>query len=136
MKWVVDASVAVKWLAPELESLRATALIDDELIVPDLLFAELANVLWKKHLRGEMDAAAISASSRLLRQIPLHVHPCSEIMKDALELSIRLQHSAYDCFYLALAIHVDCSMVTADRKFFERCRRADATDLGGSIVML
>ena len=41
MKWAVDASVTAKWLAPEPESPLADALLDNELIVPDLLFAEM-----------------------------------------------------------------------------------------------
>ena len=44
MKWVVDASVVAKWIAPEPDSPLAEALLDDELIVPDLLFAEVANM--------------------------------------------------------------------------------------------
>ena len=57
MKWVAGASVAAKWLAPEPDSPLAEALLDDELIVPGLLFAEVDNILWNKQRRGEMDAA-------------------------------------------------------------------------------
>jgi predicted nucleic acid-binding protein len=51
-------------------------------------------------------------------------------------LSIRLQHRAYDCFYLALARHAGCRLITADRRLFERCQRADAADLAATIVWL
>ena len=53
---VVDASVAVKWFLPE--DFRRCAYVphpDYELLAPDLLWAELGNVLWKKHRRGELD---------------------------------------------------------------------------------
>ena len=55
--WVIDASVAAKWLLPEDGSDQASALLGDELLVPDLLFAELANIFWKKQMRGEIDTA-------------------------------------------------------------------------------
>ena len=45
---VIDASVAVKWVVPELVSERAERLLDHGLVAPDLLFAECANLLWEK----------------------------------------------------------------------------------------
>ena len=136
MKWVVDASVAAKWLAPEPDSLFAEALLDDELIVPDLLFAEVGNILWKKQLRGEMDAAATQVGARWLLQVPLQVHDSASLLADALALALQLQHPAYDCFYLALAQRIDVPMVTADRQFHARCHGVDAAGLGVRVRLL
>lgn len=136
MKWVVDASVAAKWLAPEAESLQAERLLDHELVVPDLLFPEVANILWKKQARGEMNVMTAEAAARWLLQVPLQVHDSAACMKQALALSIRLGHPAYDCVYLALARMAECPMVTADRRFFERLQRPDAAELRHSIVSL
>ena len=136
MKWVVDASVAAKWLVPEVDSALAVALLDDELLAPDLLFAEVANILWKKQFRAEVASAAASAAARWLLLAPLQVHGCADLTTDALTLAIRLQHPAYDCFYLALARRAGCSMVTADRRLFERCQQNDAADLSGMVVLL
>lgn len=54
---VIDASVAVKWLAEEEFSTQAFQLLFGEirLIAPDLIFAEVANALWKMQRRGELD---------------------------------------------------------------------------------
>ena len=134
--WVIDASVAAKWLLPEDGSNQASALLGDELLVPDLLFAELANIFWKKQMRGEIDTATADAAARWLMQAPLQVHPCGGLTAEAVGLSIRLQHPAYDCFYLALARHTGCPLVTADRRLVERCQRADAVDLGALLVLL
>ena len=73
MKWVIDASVSAKWLVPEAESAQAELLLDHELLAPDLNFPELANILWKKQLRGEMDAGAARAATQWLMQVPLQV---------------------------------------------------------------
>ena len=136
MKWVVDASVAAKWLAPEADSALAEALLDHELLAPDLLFAEVGNTLWKKHLRGEMDAAAAQLAARALLQAPLEVVDSASLMADALALAVQLQHSAYDCFYLALAERAGVPMVTADRRLHARCLAVDAARWGQRVRLL
>ncbi len=136
MKWVVDASVAAKWLAPELDSPLAEALLDEELIVPDLLFAEVGNILWKKQMRGEMEAAAAQMGARWLLQVPLQVHDSAGLLADALTLALQLQHPAYDCFYLALAMRIDAPLVTADRRLHSRCHAVDAVGLGERVRLL
>lgn len=133
-RWVVDASTAAKWLAPEPESAQADALLGEALSAPDLLFAEVANVLWKKVSRREMDAATADAAVRWLRQVPLRVVDCGALMREATALSLRLDHPAYDCFYLALAMRGDGRLVTADRRLAARCQRADAADLRPLVV--
>ena len=135
-KWVVDASVAAKWLAPEPDSPLAEALLDDVLLVPDLLFAEVGNILWKKQLRGEMDASATQMGARWLLQVPLQVHDSAGLLADALALALQLQHPAYDCFYLALAQRIDAPLVTADRRLHARCHAVDAAGLGGRVKLL
>ena len=136
MKWVIDASVAAKWLAPEPDSPLAEALLDEDLIVPDLLFAEVGNILWKKQLRGEMDAAATQVGARWLLQVPLQVHDGASLLADALALALQLQHLAYDCFYLALAQRIDVPMVTADRRFHARCHEVHAAGWGVRVRLL
>ena len=51
---IVDASVAVKWVVPEIGSDQAAALATYRLSAPDLLDAECANVLWVKVTRAEI----------------------------------------------------------------------------------
>lgn len=133
---VVDASVAAKWLAPEPDSEQAAALLDAALLAPDLLLPEVANILWKKQSRGEMAVATATAAARWLRLAPLQLHDSGALLDDALALAMRLNHPAYDCFYLALAMQADCPLVTADRRLVERCRRADARDLAGHVLDL
>jgi predicted nucleic acid-binding protein len=135
-KWVVDASVAAKWLAPEPDSPSAEALLDDELFVPDLLFAEVGNILWKKQQRGEMDAGATQVGARWLLQVPLQVHESASLLTDALALALRLQHPAYDCFYLALALRIDVPLATADRRLHARCHAVDAAAFGKWVKLL
>ena len=88
---------------------------DRELIAPDLIVAEFANVLWKKvqrdgcseaHAKAILEAFAIDAP-RLVDAAPL--------AHRALELALRLREPVYDCLYLAAAIEAEAALVTADR---------------------
>ena len=136
MKWVIDASVAAKWLAPEPDTAQAEALLADDLMAPDLLYAEVGNILWKKQLRGEMDAATAQIGARWLLQVPLQVHDSANLLAGALALALQLQHPAYDCFYLALAQRVGAPLVTADRRLHARCQAVDAAGLGARVRLL
>jgi predicted nucleic acid-binding protein len=136
MRWVVDASVAAKWLAPEPESANASALLDDELAAPDLLFAEVGNILFKKQLRAEMDPATAQLAARWLLHVPMAVYDSAGLLDEALALALRLQHPAYDCFYLALAQRIDAPLVTADRRLHARCMAADAVGIDVELRLL
>ena len=133
---VVDASVAAKWLAPEPGSVAAEALLDDELIAPDLLYAEVANILWKKTVRGEMTAEAAALAARWLLQVPMRIHDGAGLFAESVALAQRLKHPACDCFYLAAALRSDCRLVTADRRLHERCGRDDVVEMRGRVELL
>jgi len=54
-RYVVDASVGIKWFVPEIHSDAARRLLTEDsiLLVPDLFFPEIGNILWKRVRRGE-----------------------------------------------------------------------------------
>lgn len=118
MTWVIDASIAVKWVIPEVLSERADRLRagDDDLIAPDLLLVEAANALWKKTSRGEISPAEADAAFDLLRQSGIDLRPTPPVVTPALQLARRLAHPVYDCVYLALAAQERATVVTADRR--------------------
>jgi predicted nucleic acid-binding protein len=124
---VVDASVAAKWFVKEplWEPARALLTSGEELVAPDFLLVEVANTLWKKIHRGELDyiAAQIDVDT-LIRGDP-EFFDSHFLMADALELSETLDHPVYDCLYLALAIHDDTRVVTDDRRFHERVKGSE-----------
>ncbi|MCL4758494.1 MAG: type II toxin-antitoxin system VapC family toxin [Rhodocyclaceae bacterium] len=130
MKWVVDASVAAKWFAPEPDSEAAQRILGGQIHAPDLLFAEVANILWKKRRRGELADEVPEIAARMLLQIGVHASSSADLMFEATALAARLDHPAYDCFYLALAVRHGIVLVTADRRLIARCQQSDAVDLG------
>ncbi|WGV26287.1 type II toxin-antitoxin system VapC family toxin [Halotia branconii] len=54
-RYILDASIAIKWFVPEVHSDAARRLLasNHTFFVPDFFFAEIANVLWKRVRRGE-----------------------------------------------------------------------------------
>lgn len=120
---IVDTSVAVKWSLKEPGHEQALEILDfdEPRAAPDLIFSELANVMRKKIVNG--DASPDQARSALIgveAVIPLIV-PSRDLAQDALILAQELNHSAYDCFYLACALGRGV-MVSADEKFIAKCK--------------
>lgn len=124
--YVVDASVAVKWLVTEELSHESATLLDAglTLLAPDLLFAEATSALSAKQRHGEIDREELAAAVELLRAAPVAT-PASmrQLAASSARLAADLKHPVYDCFYLALAIHEDYPVVTADMRFFNKVRR-------------
>jgi predicted nucleic acid-binding protein len=123
----VDSSVAVKWYVAERDSARARTLIGRPLLAPDLIRAEVANALWKKVRRGEATAAQARAALPHLGRsvILLPSEPFSEM---ALDLSLDLGHSVYDCFFLEMARTLDFPLLTSDEKLWTRTRGSSFAD--------
>ncbi len=116
--FVVDASVVIKWVVDEPGSEHAVRLIDGPTLgAPDLLMSECANILWKKVRRGELSRNEASLAIDLLVRADVELVPTRAIAPAAMALSLDLDHSAYDCMYLALAIERGDAFVTADRRF-------------------
>ncbi len=117
MSIVVDASVAVKWVLSETGSEAADALLDQDLMAPVLWLAETANVLWRKARIGEITAEQASARLSELLKAPVASLPIEPHLEPALKLALEIGHPVYDCIYLALALHHQTNVVTADRRF-------------------
>ena len=118
---VIDASIAVKWVVEEEGTPEALALRQKaKLIAPELLVAECANILWKKVQRGELlnDEALLAA--RLLQGAEIDLLPTRFLFEAATRMSIEIDHPAYDCLYLALALEKKCRFVTADERLLRK----------------
>jgi predicted nucleic acid-binding protein len=117
MTLIVDASVAIKWVVQEQGSDQAHDLLARSgLIAPDLVLPEVANILWKKELRAEIDAPQRSAAIEMIRRSFDELVPTSDLVERAIELAVSFRHPAYDCFYLALAEARGGTLVTADAR--------------------
>jgi predicted nucleic acid-binding protein len=118
---VIDASIAVKWVVEEESTAEALALRQKaKLIAPELLVAECANILWKKVQRRELSKEEALFAARLLQGAEIELLPTRFLFEAATRMSIEIDHPAYDCLYLALAVEKGCRFVTADERFLRK----------------
>ena len=120
IRYVVDASVAVKWYLPEIHDREAQRLLQgtEALLVPDLIFSEAGNILWKRVRSGQMLETEAQAVLQSLGALPLTVSPSWPLVLPALTIACQTQRTVYDSLYLALALRESAVMVTADEKFY------------------
>ena len=122
MSWVVDASIAVKWVIPEVLSEQADRVRDHpgDILAPDLLLVEVANALWRKTTAREISAREAEEAFDLVRRSGADLRPTPPLVPRAMDLARRLGHPVYDCVYLALAEREHATFVTADQRLLRR----------------
>jgi predicted nucleic acid-binding protein len=118
---VIDASVAIAWIASDEQNSYAEATLvacgSDRAVVPSLWHWEIANTLVVLERKGRLtDAGAVYSS--VVRHLPISIaddgaqsHSLEEI-----ELARRHQLSIYDAAYLALAKSSSLPLATLDGK--------------------
>jgi predicted nucleic acid-binding protein len=114
---VIDASVALKWVLDEPESEAAVALRGENLLAPALWLAEAANALWRRSCIGDITADEAGSYLSELMNAPVASLAVEPYLEAALKLAIEIGHPVYACLYLALALHHETHVVTADRRF-------------------
>lgn len=121
MTIVVDASVVVSIVAAEANSDAARALVAGEAVVaPALVLAEVGNALWRKVRLRMMEADEARRAAARLPDIFTGLFPLDALLPAALDLALRRDHPADDCFYVALAMRKAAPLVTADRHIADR----------------
>ncbi len=120
MKYVLDSSVAFKWVVPESDTPKAVRLRDQfragvhELIAPDVFPPELAHALTRAEHQGRINNAitrlivAPNTSPILMPSLPLLLRAAS--------VSSTSRVGVYDCLYVALAEREGCELLTADTR--------------------
>ncbi|NER82178.1 MAG: type II toxin-antitoxin system VapC family toxin [Leptolyngbya sp. SIO1D8] len=123
VRCVVDASVAIKLFIEQEGSEQAEALFDrlgtepdTELYVPELFYAECANVLWQYVRRASYPAAETKASLVRLQVLSLQRVAIPDLVNEAMDIAITHGISAYDACYVELSERLQLPLVTADQK--------------------
>ena len=123
--YVADASIVVKWLVDEEHSEESVALLNSGsmFVAPALVFAETANALWAMRRRGDITSTDLTDAVETLQTAPVVIPvPMLQLTAAAARLAADLDHSVYDCFYLALAVQTQYPVVTADTRFHNKVR--------------
>lgn len=124
---VVDASVAIKWIAPdEQNSKEALSLLElhkkqkEEIIVPRLLFYEVANALATK---SKTNRETIREDLRILIDANLKIY--EEKPNEFVSFAIYAKErgtSVYDMAYAIIAKKEKIKLITADERFKEKTK--------------
>ncbi|MBK8907699.1 MAG: type II toxin-antitoxin system VapC family toxin [Rhodospirillales bacterium] len=122
MSFVVDASVACKWVFDEEGSPAAVEILKTHraLLAPDLLIAEVVNAAWRKTATGDVSMEQATAAIQALPGLVTELLPAARLAELALSIAVALDHPAYGCLYLALAEERNSEVVTFDRRFAAR----------------
>lgn len=131
MNLVVDASVLIKFFIPEVlwekaEQLNARASGGDlTLLAPDLIFAEVGNIIWKKHRLKELTRSEAEEITEAIVSLPLKIEASKTLLPLAVDVGLAYGITVYDAFYVSLAKVHETTLVTADRKLVEIAGKTD-----------
>jgi len=122
MIYVLDASVILKWFLEEPETAEAISyksryeIGEIDIVEPDLLIYELANVLRYKKYFPEI---AVKTAVRSLYDLGIKfITPTFSLMENAVHIALKTNLSVYDCVYCSLAMKLSSPLITADRKLY------------------
>ncbi len=127
---VVDASVAVKWYVFEpLADLAIEFYAENQgnLCAPDIFVVEViatmvrrANV--EKSLRPDTEQSIANFTRLLDSNLVEARRTTAGQMAQAASIAIDLGHPLKDCIYLALAMELDCDLITCDARFADKAK--------------
>lgn len=125
---VVDASVAVKWFIDEPDSAVADDVLnryEGELAGPSFLVIEVTRALVAatntRRIARDAGRTVIAAWLKTVDAGRITIFETDRAILDrSVEIALNLGHPLPDCLYLALAMHLNCPLLTADRKFAQR----------------
>ena len=86
---VVDASVMIKWFVAEPLSVEARRILDDyqagtlSLVAPDLINAEVGNIVWKKQILQGLGGEDAKAVIDAFRKLEIAFTPTAQLLGDA-----------------------------------------------------
>lgn len=131
---VVDSSIALRWVLEEAFSVEAANLLEQwqaaklQVVAPVLLEYEVANVLYRRSLRGDFDLTTAQQLLCDLLALGPRLIEAPGLSAKALDIAARFSlPAAYDSQYLALAETLGCEFWTADERLWNAARTEMST---------
>lgn len=100
--------------------------MNKRVVVPDLLYVQCANVLWKYVRLRNLERKSAELYVREIVELGLDTVPSDETATPALKLALATGISVYDASYAVVARQFDGTLVTADTRLF---RKLSATNV-------
>jgi predicted nucleic acid-binding protein len=118
--WLVDSSVAVKWVLVEPDSAQALKVTTDtvagggHLHVLDFALVEVTNVIWTRYHRRLITLAEARQALALLQQAPVQTVAGLPWLSSAFDIAARFDVAVYDALFVAAVRQLSIGDVTAD----------------------
>ena len=129
-RFIVDASVSVPWVIPEIWSSHAGLLLDAqyERVAPAWIALENANAVWKRVQRGEL---TMEQAHQILAVLPLYLTyvDVAALIEPAFDIALTINQTVYDSVYVALAERTGLKFVTGDRPLYDAVKRTMTTSI-------
>ena len=132
---VVDANVAVGWSADSPHSAACVRILRESsaLMAADQIVQEVDNAFYQLVRAGTANKERLRDGLEFLPRWFAELLPSASLRSRAMGLALELEHPAYDCFYLALAVSRQVKLISADGRFL---RKAAAKGYGNLIAHL
>jgi predicted nucleic acid-binding protein len=113
---VIDASVVVAALVDDGQpgAWAESLLVSEPLAAPHLLHAEVANILRRAELHGDISADTASLAHGDLLDLRVELYPYGPLAERV--WTLRDTVTAYDAWYIALAEHLSADLATLDHR--------------------
>jgi len=130
MKYVLDSSVAVKWVLSEQLSDKGQLLRDDFrnglhiLLAPDFFPIEIGHALTRAERQKRIPVGgSLVLLADALSTSPIF-HSSLPYLKRSCEISSQMRVGIYDCSYVAKAEQEKCELLSADDKLLKNLQSA------------
>jgi predicted nucleic acid-binding protein len=98
--------------------LAETASAGGAVIVLDLVYVEVVNVIWKKYRQKLITFEHARGSVGDLLHSPMRVEPAARLLEKALDIAMNYDRAVYDALFVALVQELDVKGVTADEPLY------------------
>jgi predicted nucleic acid-binding protein len=121
MMWVIDTSALARLFVPDgpvppdaETAFNRASIGADQILAPQLLLVEVANVLLRKQRRGELSSSELREMLQAVMSLPIRFFEHGPLLLPACTLAETHGLTAYDALYLALAEQHGAHLVTSD----------------------
>lgn len=118
--FIIDASVAIKWVSNEEGTDQALALLDEIalIFVPEIFEIEIAAILSKRVRMKDMTFKEALTKKSYFNDLPIVRIKFDQITEQAFQVASEFSVSFYDALYLASAVACNGKLITADFRLF------------------
>lgn len=132
-KYVVDASVVIKWYSEEKDSIKAEGMLFDlkkgiiQVFAPSLLIYEVGNALYKGK---KFEEERVLLAMETLFDSGIEFFPIDEALAiSTAHFMVRHNITFYDAAYVALASVLNIPLISADEKGHKKIKEITAIAL-------